>query len=190
MSNAEASRQAAELVAKMRTLEGKAFVQLQTVLGAAAVKTAEMGVRTGRDPYGRPWEPLTSRTGQPLRRTGNNIQRSWNARPTSPSTFVFGSRFRWLKTHQYGAVIKPKRFPRLRFVTETSFTAFGRGGKRLKRGRANMGVVFAKQVTIPRRQLVPEDDTGGIGEIWLGAFEGATERFFRRHLSGTGGRVG
>ena len=167
MNNDESSRRARHLADAVRCLSGQRRVVLQKRLGQAAVAQAQLGVRGGRDPYGNPWAPLTSRTGGPLRRTGNNIQRSWTAGGEDPESFRFGSRFKYLETHQYGAVIKPKhRKGLLRFQVES-----------VRRGRAITRFAYARQVTIPRRQLVPENDTGGLGKRWFGAFSRTVRRY-------------
>lgn len=170
--NLISDKKARDLIEALKDIgNGAAMLDLQKRLGATAVAEAEKGVRQSRDPYGQAWAPLTSRTGRPLRDTGNNIQRSWNARPRGTRSFVFGSRFKWLKTHQYGAVIVPKRASRLRFKVATSYSIRGR--------RATFGTVYAKRVVIPRRQLVPEQNTGGLGPIWQKAFDRAAGRWLR-----------
>lgn len=153
MSNARAFASAKAITDALKQLGGPQKQVLQKLLGQAAVAQASLGIRRSQTPYGQPFAPLTSRTGIPLRRTGNNIQRSWTAGQETPTSFVFGNRFRWIAIHQYGAVIKPKRARYLRFKTE------------------KWGTVRAKQVTIPRHQMVPESDTGGLGKRWLGAFK-------------------
>lgn len=184
-TNEQADAAARKMMDAFRALSGSQKVVLQKRLGATAVAEAEKGVRLGRDPYGRAWKPLTSRTGKPLRRTGTNIQRSWHARETGPLTFTFGSRFKWLKTHQYGAVIKPRRYPRLRFQVEVGWR-LNRRGKAVRGAKgAITAVVFARSVTIPRRQLIPEMDTGGLGDIWGKAFERTTGRYLRDLTKGT-----
>ena len=170
MSNEDSFRGAKQLQNAVRGLAGSDRAVLQKRIGQAAVAQAQLGVRQGRDPYGKAWAPLTSRVGQPLRRTGNNIQRSWTASGETPDSFKFGSRFKYLATHQYRAVIVPKKAKRLRFKTEATGSRF----------------VYAQKVTIPRRQLVPEADTGGLGVKWLGAFKRVVRRFLEERLQNTG----
>ena len=170
-SNEDSNKRVQALADVVRSLAGPDKVVLQKRLGQTAITQAQLGVRQGRDPYGKAWAPLTSRSGQPLRRTGNNIQRSWTAGGETPNTFVFGSRFKYLATHQYGALILPKSGNwrrRLRFRTETS------------------GLVYAREVTIPQRQLVPEKDTGGLGAEWLKAFEATVRRYIEEKMKKAG----
>lgn len=172
MSNDESNKRASALAEAVRSLAGPDRVVLQKRFGQAAVAQAQLGVRSGKDPYGKSWVPLTSRKGQPLRRTGNNIQRSWTAGGETPNTFRFGSRFKYLATHQYGVLIRPRinnGRRRLRFKTELSG-----------------GFVFAREVTIPRRQLVPEKDTGGLGAKWLAAFGRVVDRYLAEKMKKAG----
>lgn len=161
MSNREATLKAKALVDAFGKLAGNGKVALQKKLGETAIAQAALGIRRSVNPYGDPFAPLTSREGIPLRDTGNNIQRSWTAGQATPTSFVFGNRFKYLATHQYGAVIVPKRARWLRFKMS---------GKPVR----------AKRVVIPRRQMVPEMDTGGLGPRWTKAFE----RTIRAHLRG------
>lgn len=179
MNNGQATRGAEQLQAALARLAGPDRVVLQKRVGQAAVAQAQLGVRRGVDPYGKAWAPLTSRTGQPLRRTGNNIQRSWTASGETPTSFRFGSRFKYLATHQYGAIIRAKNGRFLRFGVESGWRLNGKG--RAARGArgAIRATVYAQQVTIPRRQLVPEKDTGGLGAIWFEAFSRAVASFLR-----------
>lgn len=197
MSNSDSNKKAEELVLAVRSFVGRDRVVLQKRLGQAAVAQAQLGVRVGKDPYGKSWVPLTSRSGQPLRRTGNNIQRSWTAGGETPDTFKFGSRFKYLATHQYGAVIRAKNGRSLRFWVEGATAAqhiradsrFTRKGREIKgkilirKGQATQyNQVFVQKVTIPRRQLVPEMDTGGLGKRWLSAFNRVIQRYLATKL--------
>lgn len=185
MSNDTSTRRAEHLQEAVRRLSAQDLRVLQKRLGQTAVTQAQLGVRQGRDPYGKPWAPLTSRTGQPLRRTGNNIQRSWTASGETTTSFQFGSRFKYLATHQYGAIIRPKYAKALRFWVEgaNASQSFRVGRVRVKKGQATqMNLVFAQKVTIPRRQMVPEQNTGGLSKIWFRAFSRTTRLFLEERL--------
>lgn len=163
-SNRQATLQTKALVDAMKVLAGNGKVALQKRLGEAAITQAALGIRRSVNPYGEPFAPLISRAGIPLRDTGNNIQRSWTAEQKTPTSFVFGNRFKYLATHQYGATIRPVRARYLHFRMQ---------------GRS----VRAKQVTIPRRQMVPEMDTGGLGPRWTRAFERAIRNYLKSLLA-------
>lgn len=196
MTNEQADAAVKNLMEAFKKLEGPQKVALQKRLGATAVAEAEKGVRSGRDPYGTNWTPLTSRTGQPLRRTGTNIQRSWHSRETGPITFEFGSRFKWLRTHQYGAVIRARYAKALKFWVEGATSIYSRHGAGSKRlvgkggGASQMNLVIAQKVTIPRRQMIPEEATGGLGRIWTGAFRRTTRRYLIELFKSTHADVG
>lgn len=177
--NRKATLQTKALVDAMQQLAGTGKVALQKRLGEVAITQAALGIRRSVNPYGDPFAPLTSRTGIPLRRTGNNIQRSWTAEQETPTSFVFGNRFKYLATHQYGATIVPRRAPFLRFSVENA-------PKKTKSGRWKSGgsrVVYALKVVIPRRQMVPEMDTGGLGPRWTRAFERAIRNYLKSLLT-------
>lgn len=185
VSNEDSTRRAQVLADQFRSLAGPDRVVLQKRLGQDAIREAQEGVRKSRDPYGNTWAPLTSRTGQPLRRTGNNIQRSWTAGGETPDSFRFGSRFRYLATHQYGAVIRPVRAKALRFGVEGQaiYASTSRG---IRQVGAESRFVYARKVTIPRRQLVPEQSTGGIGPKWMKSFAAVVNRYVREKMKEVG----
>ena len=168
--NAKANAQASKLLAALDKLGGPQKAVLQKLIGQTAVAQAQMGVRRSQTPYGERFAALTSRVGIPLRRTGNNIQRSFTSGQETPTTFIFGSRFKYFATHQYGAKITAKRSKYLRFKTEKGWR-------------------IAKAVTIPRRQMVPEMDTGGLGNTWEGAFARTAKSYLKRLMAGTQAKV-
>lgn len=191
MTNEEATALGFKIQDEMRGLAGYQLTTLQMLLGQAAVAQASLGVRKGVDPYGRAWKPVRSRPGgQPLRRTGNNIQRGWHASPAGRAAFKFGSFFKYIATHQYGAVIVPVRAKALRFQVEGApIFGLGRGGA-VKQVGAEMNTVFARSVTIPRRQLVPEADTGGLGQRWQRSFNRTIRKYLLAQFELTHAMVG
>lgn len=136
---------------------------LNRVLAAQADKLISDGFRQGRDPCGQPWKPLTSRTGQPLRDTGTLLN-SLGPKATAEG-FTVSTAVKYAAVHQYGAVIKPKTAKALAFRTRGAPTKSNRRGKL-------SGFVFAKSVTIPQRQYMPEGD---VGPIWRAALERAAD---------------
>lgn len=130
-------------------------------LGAAAMKLVADQFRASKDPYGRPWRSLVLRRGQPLRDIGR-LAASVNYQPT-------GDGFRlvipviYASTHQRGATIVPRSAGALRFKAAGRFYTL-------------------RSVKIPRRQIVPEATTGGLGQTWTAAFIGETERLVTDQL--------
>ena len=149
----------ARLQAKVKRLAtDDVRVRFATVMGAEAVAQVQLGFRESRDPYGRAWPPLKLRSGKPLLDTGRlRSSFSYRARPRG---FEVGTNFIGAPVHQYGATIAPKRAKLLRFRA-------GRKGR----------WIFAKEVRVPRRQMVPE---GRLGSIWSRAFVETSKRFFSR----------
>lgn len=205
MDNRNATLRTKALVDAMQRLAGDGKVTLQKQLGETAIAQAVLGIRRSENPYGDPFAPLTSRTGIPLRDTGNNIQRSWTAEQETPTSFVFGNRFKYLATHQYGAVIKAKPGHALRFRVAHGGEAIyawkkrkvgGTGKKfgnktRYQEGFEQVGTtgteIIVSKVTIPRRQMVPEMDTGGLGPRWTRAFERTIKSYLERLFTQPGG---
>jgi phage gpG-like protein len=110
---------------------------------------------TSTDPYGRPWEPLKSRDGKPLYNTGglaNSVRFT-----VGRDSVEVGVGFPWIRTHQFGATIYPKRASRLRFLI---------------RGKT----VFARKVTIPTRPVLPLQ---GLPNSWKAAIENEAARIIQ-----------
>jgi phage gpG-like protein len=122
----------------------------------------------GKDPYGRPWAPLTSRTGAPLRDT-NRFRNSWTARAQERG-FEVSSDFVGAAVHNFGAVIHAKTERGLVFQVESSFQVFSRGGKRPARPKVGKSWRRLMQVTIPKRQIIP-DQVQGMGSRWGAAIQ-------------------
>jgi hypothetical protein len=139
-----------------------------TAFAAESLKLIDDGFYKSRDPYGKPWTPLTSRQGKPLTDTGR-MAAAFNARVT-PTGYVINVLVRnndpkydanIVATHQYGATIRPKYAKALRFAVR------GPSTKSNKRGKQSW--VVTKKVVIPRRTMVPEPQFGGWGPIWTKA---------------------
>ena len=128
----------------------------------AAGVVLENLIREGFDrskaPDGTPWAKLTSRSGQPLRNTGATLL-STLTHITGVDSVEVGFGFRWAYVHQKGATIRPVKAKRLRFVV---------GGP----GEARK-VVFAREVKIPARPMIPE---GRLPPDWADEVAGAVTR--------------
>lgn len=132
--------------------------ELAERIAAAAKTLVALEFDSHTDPYGRKWAPLRSRAGQPLTDTGR-LAHSF-AFQAQGDDVRLGTSVQYAGVHQYGAAIKPKNAKALRFRV---------GGARPNApGKATGGFVFAKKVTIPQRQMVPEGD---LGPVWLADFE-------------------
>jgi phage gpG-like protein len=118
----------------------------------ASVKILDDEFRTSTDPYGNRWPALTSRQGMPLLDTGTHLRATLTPKVT-PAGFEVSTHFIGAAVHQYGATIRPVRAKKLAFKVRGAPT------KRSPRGKLS-GTIFADEVTIPRRQYMPEGDAG------------------------------
>lgn len=126
------------------------------VAGRVWQSNTQQGFRQGVDPWGKRWRPLRSRRGQPLRDTGR-LQRSIVAR-SDPKGFDLGSNVCYLIAHQFGAVVRADQ-P----AGRASLCGYVTKGSRYLRWRTRDGKYHAaKQVTIPRRAVLPITEQGNI----------------------------
>ncbi len=106
-------------------------------VGRVLKTRVQLSFHSGTDPYGRPWAPLKSRSGQPLRDKGH-LMGSFDYRVEGNSVEI-GTNMAYARVHQFGATIRPKSSDpkaRLRFLV-------------------NGVPVFVKEVTIPPREMLP-----------------------------------
>lgn len=115
--------------------------QMANSLGAEVVSLVKLGFETSTDPSGRPWEPVL-RGGQPLLDSGR-LRNAFTFSAT-PSAIRLENSAPYVTAHQYGEHIVSKSGGYLVFK-------IGRG----------KGARWAskKEVTIARRQMVPETET-------------------------------
>lgn len=138
---------------------------LSDALAAEALKLIDDGFDKSRDPYGKRWASLKSRTGKPLLDTGR-MRSSFSQSSTVDGFRIFANvrntdpkyDANIVGVHQHGATIVPKYAKALRFQVR------GAPSKSNKRGKQSW--VTAKKVEIPRRTMVPEAQYGGIGKTW------------------------
>lgn len=123
----------------------------------------------GKDPYGRQWAPLTSRDGRPLNDRGL-LKGSFGFAAVGDNVRI-GTNIAFAGTHQYGATIKPKNAKAL---------VFHAGGLRPNSPARKTGdLVFAKEVHIPQRQMLPEGD---LGPIWSKDFADEANDYLSEQL--------
>jgi len=151
-----------KLADQIRELTTAGFkLELSQVLAAAAMKQVADEFRQSRDPYGNQWKRPVLRNGQPLLDTGR--MRNAVSVEARPNGFRLRIATRYAVTHQYGATISPRNAKALRFKA---------GGR----------YYTLKRVTIPRRQMLPEADTGRLGPIWTEAFNREAASLIQRRL--------
>ena len=114
-------------------------------IGRLLKSKLQLGFITSTDPYGRPWAPLKTRQGLPLRDKGH-LMNSIDYRVEGASVEV-GTNLPYAPTHQFGAVIEAKGAKALRFFVNGKPVFVGRGHK----------------ITIPAREMFP---TEGLPPDW------------------------
>lgn len=147
-------------------------------LAETAADEVHRGFANERDPYGRAW-PARQRRGD-----GHPLLRDYWAlyvaaqqiRPARSGLRLTGPMPPYAAAHQYGHTYEAG-------WRENRYAADGRRIlARSRRRPARIDVVRSAARTLPRRQFLPEEDTGGLGPIWSDALERAATRVFRAHF--------
>ena len=119
-----------------------------------------------RDPWGKPWQKSLRaelESGQTLSDTGR-LRRSFGYR-VMPNGFVIGTNVLYAAVHQYGATIRAKRAPYLKFRL-----AGGSGRRKSRRGQW----ISTKSVKIPARPFIPEPN---LSPSWHAAIDAAVRDY-------------
>ena len=149
-----------------RLQDPRFYVGLNKNLGQEALEQVDRGFAEERDPYGRKW-PKSHRakqqSGQTLTDTAR-LRRSFSKQGVKATrgSFTVGTSVHYADTHQEGRTIKAKTSKGLRF----------KAGKRW---------VTKQQVTIPKRQMIPEGDDLG---LWEKPLEEAADLYTEAVLNG------
>ena len=162
-----------KLAEKLEGLAKPVFrAKLSKNIAEESIEMVNQSFEEGRSPYGPKWPAPRWRSANgkvsPLRDTGR-LQRSFHVVSTSFYKFVVETNVKYAATHQYGAVIKPKTAKCLVFRgvhTDVGRTAKGRKSYKRTYG----GWIFAKKVTIPQRQMMPEPNQG-LPNRWKKGFD-------------------
>jgi phage virion morphogenesis protein len=137
--------------------------ELSKALAAESQRLVLDGFKKQKDPYGKPWAPLSAATrkrkgsSKALIDTGN-LRGSIVAVPLD-SGFRVETTVDYAAVHQYGSR------GRRRFT--------GRGRRSISIGRGT-----------PRRQMIPMAETGGIPEPWTKRFNNITRALIKKTLGG------
>ncbi len=129
-----------ELKAFCATLEANHQADMLEVAGETLVSLTRQRFTLGNDPYGKPWSVsrrAAAQGGQTLRDNGI-LANSFLWQRNGTDSIVYGTNIKYASTHQFGAVIVPRRKKSLRF-------------------NINGKAVFAKSATIPKRPMVPDE---------------------------------
>lgn len=133
---------------------GKARAVLLKNLAVESRTQVMDSFRESRDPYGNTWKSV-GRGGQALIKTGR-LRASIRGEALSHS-FRVSTNAIYAAIHNYGGVIRAKSGEYLRF----------------KWGRGKNDWATVREVTIPKRQFIPE---GKLGPYWTKAFVDVTHR--------------
>jgi phage virion morphogenesis protein len=157
---------------------GQFSAGLRKQISEEGITQVKLGFRGERDPYGRKWKPIKYRQGKILRDTGR-LANSFTRGVTSEGFFL-GTNVDYAAIHQYGGVVETKS--RINVHAKGGrFISRAKAGKR-KRGAVKVSMSHAHSWKMPRRQMVPEADTGGLGRIWLAAFAKTGTTAMRRFM--------
>jgi hypothetical protein len=148
-----------ELTGKVRYLQGAGFrSELSQVLAAEGLHQLEDGFLRERDPYGKPWPRFSPH----YRRRRGDMARAKLLRRTGR---MYNSRAAEPTSHGFRLSI-------------TAAYALAHQKGALIKDRHGHG----RPIILPRRQMVPEKETGGLGPIWLAAFNKAADDLMRRRM--------
>jgi len=151
-------------------------------MGATAMKLVADEFRASKDPYGNPWAPLKRRKGKPLIDTGR-MRSAVVAQPSGTTIrIVIGTNY--AAYHQHGARAHGRRggaIPQNRrgeFMSKRKAAIAG--------GRRQKVAIFGPytHTGIPRRQMLPEVETGGLGPVWYAAFRRDIDDVVTKALKG------
>ena len=182
-----------ELIGNLRAIAGTGADSdefkrgLFTVCAAAAQDALDNQFIKSIDPYGKKWKPLvhpSQRRGgasaKPLLDTGR-LSTSFSRHITDDG-FVIETNLAYAPVHQYGAFIPPhtKLYRALAFDKNGRFISVRTAKGRKKADRYWLGhVTYGKGIRIPQRQMIPMEETGGIGDAWGKGINEAAEQFVK-----------
>lgn len=164
--------------------------ELASRLGETSLKLVADEFRGERDPYGNAWRELANKRARGAKARAK-ILRDTGRMAASVNFAADATGFRimipvtYAPVHQYGATIPARsnahgqqlrgRYTKngqFRFVKKSAKTAL------LVRAKA---ATFG-EVTIPQRQILPMASTGGLGPIWLRAYNTTAVDLLKRKL--------
>lgn len=139
-------------IAQLAAAQGSTRI-VSANLAEETIELIREGFETSTDPYGKPWEPLKLRSGQPLRDKGG-LQTSWHRRFVTAQGFVVESGKAYARYHQEGTGIYG---PKKRRIVPTEARA-------LRIPTATGPILRSSVKGSPQRRMVP--DKGDIPSKW------------------------
>lgn len=178
-----------ELRARLQGVRGAVFrARLAQNLAEEARHQVDEEFREERDPYGVPWEPIKYRQGKILQDTGR-MAASTATRQVNADGFQIVIGATYAAYHQFGAFVPPhSRIRPTEMLRNPRTGRLVKKNTRLKSVRRSVIArrTFAKGIVIPRRQMLPSSDRGGLGLIWSKAFAKVTKKMLADQIEGAG----
>lgn len=179
MLGGDGQRKLEQLVGRIRELAGgRAVGGVTKSLAAEAMTRLKSGFDKSQSPYGERWADV-ARGGMPLqdtRRLRNAFQDA-----STPGRVVLTNPTIYARLMNEGGVVKAKNAPYLTFPMRIAGSArVIRGGQVVKRGRGSTQWVRVKQVTIQRRQFLP--DNRGLPVEWAVRFELVAKTYLAKQV--------
>lgn len=168
----------ADLRKRLEGVKGAAFrARLAQNLAEEARTQVANCFQQERDPYGVPWEPLKSRDGKILQKSGR-MKASVATGQVGPDGFRIEIGANYAIYHQGGT--KPRQ------VAERGARQNARGRFVSKRAKTAYLVRIKEHINpgVPRRQMLPSSDRGGLGPIWGAAFGKVSRKMLDEQLAG------
>jgi phage gpG-like protein len=156
---------------------------LSMVCAEAAGQMINDEFRRSVDPYGDPWEPLKSREGKPLLKTGR--LRASFATQVVEGGFRIDATAVYAPYHQFGTGGHTRR-PRFQPIDKRGRFASRRKAGAKKRGRVDVRFLpGGHQGGITARPMVPTPEQGGLPYLWQRRFAKEAKDLVVRTLGAT-----
>lgn len=139
-------------------------------VGAALVKQVADEFRESRDPYGKPWAPLKTERARNVKANARAAKKGKPPRAGKP--LIDTGRMRASVT----ALVSGGD---VRVVIPTKYASYHQDGVSHRVPSARAG-----EKIIPRRQMLPEADTGGLGDRWTLAVNKEAMAVLQKHFGG------
>ena len=149
---------------------------LSESIGRALIVEIQLEFQSSRDPYGRPWAPITHRSGQPLLDTGR-LRNSFTF-SASENSVALGTNVKYAAVHQFGGSRTVAARVRTNFYNRKG-NRFS--SKRFKNQRSWTGTIPAHQIGITARPMLPTESRG-IGSKWSAAIDAVAKKWMRKNF--------
>ncbi len=134
------------------------------VIGRKVLTRVQLGFKSSNDPWGKAWDKLKHRKGQPLKDTGRMLQSmtyrvgTGNDQHVDIGTNLQSKGVNYPAVHQYGAIIQIPARSQSIYRQLLSSGALAKKGKFVKKEKSNFAsnvTLPAYSITIPARPFLP-----------------------------------